>query len=99
MENLVQQRKHLVLSLHYNDDNSYLFVNGKEIIKFKADKKNVNFSTRFSLGSISDEFSATESREVSLNRNVYDFSVDYNSNDNSDILNIHKYLMTKNNIK
>ena len=24
------------LSLHYNGDNSYLFVNGKEIINFKA---------------------------------------------------------------
>ena len=36
---------------------------------------------------------------VSLNRNMYDFSVDYNSIDKSDILNIHKYLMTKNNIK
>ena len=24
------------LSLHYNGDNSYLFVNGKEMIKFKA---------------------------------------------------------------
>ena len=99
MENLVQQRKHLVLSLHYNDDNSYLFVNGKEIIKFKADSKNVNFPTRFCLGSISDGFSATESREVSLNGNVYDFSVDYNSIDKSDILNIHKNLMSKNNIK
>ena len=40
-----------------------------------------------------------ESREVSLNGNVYDFSVDCNSIDRSDILNIHKYLMTKNNIK
>ena len=27
------------LSLHYNADNSYLFVNGKEIIKFKVDNK------------------------------------------------------------
>ena len=27
------------LSLHYNVDNSYLFVNGKQIFKFKADKK------------------------------------------------------------
>ena len=27
------------------------------------------------------------------------FSVDYNSIDKSDILNIHKYLMTKNNMK
>ena len=33
-------------SLHYNADNSYLFVNGKEIFKFKADNKNVNFPTR-----------------------------------------------------
>ena len=82
------------LSLHYNDNNSYLFVNGKEIIKFKAGNKNVNFPTRFCLGSISNGFSATESREVSLNGNVYDFSVDYNSIDKSDILNIHKYLMT-----
>ena len=87
------------LSLHYNADNSYLFVNGKEILRFKANNKNVNFPTRFCLGSISDGFSATESREVSLNGNVYDFSVDYNSIDKSDILNIHKYLMNKNNIK
>ena len=87
------------LSLHCNADNSYLFGNGKEIIKFKADNKNVNFPTRFRLGIISDGVGATESREVSLNGNVYDFSVDYNSVDKSDILNIHKNLMTKNNIK
>ena len=43
--------------------------------------------------------SSTESREVSLNRNVYHFSVDYNSIDKSDILNIHKYSTTKNNKK
>ena len=63
------------LSLHYNDDNSYLFVNGKEIFKFKAENKNVNLPTRFCLGSISNGFSSLESREVSLNGNVYDFSV------------------------
>ena len=44
-------------------------------------------------------FSAIESRDVSLNRTVYDASIDYNSIDKSDILNIHKYLMTNNNIK
>ena len=89
----------LCLSLHYNADNSYLFVNGKEILKFKANNRNVNFPTQFCLGNISNGFSITESREVSLNGNVYDFSVDYNSIDKFDILNIHKYLMTKNNIK
>ena len=29
-------KKKLCLSLHYNRANSYLFVNGTEIIKFKA---------------------------------------------------------------
>ena len=77
------------MSLHCNADNSYFFVNGKEI--FKADNKNINFPTQFCLGSISNGFSATESREVSLYGNVYDFSVDYSSIDKSDILNIQKY--------
>ena len=39
------------------------------------------------------------SREVSLNGNVYDFSVGNNSIDKSDILSIHKYLITKNDIE
>ena len=86
-------------SLHFNADNSYLFVNGKEISKFKTNNKNVNFPAQFCLGSISNRSRATESREVSLNGNAYDFSVDYNSIEKSDTLNIHKYLMIKNNIK
>ena len=64
----------------------YLFVNGKEILKFKTDNKNINFPTQFCLRSISNGFSATESREVSLKENVYDFSVAYNSIAKSDIL-------------
>ena len=67
-----------------------------EIFKFKANNKNVNFLTQFGLESISNGFIATESKEVSLNGNVFDFSVSYNSIDKSDILDIHKYLMTKN---
>ena len=51
MKPLDNQKKSLVLillkqaklSLQYNADNSYLFVNGGEIFKFKADNKNVNF--------------------------------------------------------
>ena len=70
-----------------------------KIFKSKVDNKDVNFSTQFCLGSISNGFSAHESGEASLNGNLYDFSVDYNSIDKSDILNIHKYLMNKNNIK
>ena len=54
---------------------------------------NVDFPTQFCLGN------ATESREVSVNENIYDFSVNYHSIDKSDILNIHKYLLSKSNIK
>ena len=55
------------MSLHDDGDNNYLFINRKEIIKFKVDNKNVNFPTRFCLGSLSNEFSATEFEKVSLN--------------------------------
>ena len=53
--------------MHYNADNSYFFVNGKEVFKFKTDNKNFNFPTQFCLGSRSNGFSASGSREVSLN--------------------------------
>ena len=87
------------MSSHYNANNSYLFVNEKEIFKFNGDNKNVNFPTQFSLESISNGFSATESREVSLNGKVYDVSVNYNVIDKSGILDILKYVIIKNNIK
>ena len=41
--------------------------------------------------SISNGFGVLDSREVSLNGNVYVFSGDYNSIGKSDILNIQKY--------
>ena len=97
--NFSEAKTNFCLSLHHDADNSYLFVNGKKVFKFKANKKNVNFPTPFRQGSISVGFSTTDSSDVSLNGNVYDFSVDYNSIDKSDILNIRKYIMTKNNIK
>ena len=34
--NFTEQSKKLVLSLHYNGDNSYLFVNGSQGLKFKS---------------------------------------------------------------
>ena len=72
-----------------------MFFNGKEIFKFKAGNKDINFPTQFCLGSMSNRFSATDPSGASL----IDFSIDYNSIDTSDLLNTHKYLMTKNNIK
>ena len=75
----------------YNGDNSYLFVNGKEIYKFKANIKNVDFPSQIYLGSISNKFWAI-SREVSLKEKVYDFSFDYTATDKSNILMV-KYNM------
>ena len=76
-----------------------MFVNGKEIFQFKTNNKYANFLTQFCLGSVSNGFNATERREVSVKGNVFDFSVDYNAIDRSDIFKIHMCLMAKINIK
>ena len=77
--------------MYYNADNSYLFLNGKEIYKFKASNKNNNFPCQCCLGSISNKFDYAESEELSFKGNVYDFSVDYNAIDKFSILNVHQY--------
>ena len=76
--------------MHYNSDNSYLFVNGQETYKFKANNKNVNFLSQFCLGSMSDKFDYVDS---SLKGNVYDFPADYDTIGKTSILDIHKNLM------
>ena len=85
------------LSLHYNRANSYLFVNGSEIIKFKAKDSEI-VANSLCLGNISKDLSLNNMKDTGLNGYVYDFSVDYDAIAVDDILNIHKYLMKKNNI-
>ena len=48
--------KKLCLRLHYNGANSYLFINGTEIIKFKAKDSEI-VSTPLCLGNISKDWS------------------------------------------
>ena len=84
--------------MHDSVYNSYLFVNRKEIYKFKINN-NKHYSSHFCLGSISSKFDSVKSEEVSSKGNVYDFSCDFNAIDKFNILNIHKYLITKNNMK
>ena len=81
-----------------NIDNNYLFVDGKEIYKFKACNKNNNFPAQNYLENISNEFDRVDTEKVSSEGNVYDFSFDYNAIDKSNISNIHKYLMIKNSV-
>ena len=35
-QNFTQTNKKFVLSLHYDNNDSYLFINGKQVLKFKA---------------------------------------------------------------
>ena len=44
---LVKQTQNFVRGLHSNADNSYLFVNGKEIFKFKIDNEMLTFQLNF----------------------------------------------------
>ena len=85
------------LSLHYNGANSYLFVNGKEIVKFKAENSEI-VATPLCLGSISKDWSTDKMKKTGLYGYVHDFSVDYNDTDVDDVKDIHKYLMKKKNI-
>ena len=90
--------KKFCLSLHYNGDSSYLFVNGKEIINFKAKDSEI-VPYLLCLGNISKTFTTPYRLETRLFGYVYNFSVDYWAIANDKILDIHKYLMQKNNIK
>ena len=84
--------------MHYNGANSYLFVNDTEIIKFKAKYSEIN-PYELCLGNISkDWWSIDNIKKTGLEDCVYDFSVDYDAIEVSDIFDIHKYLMEKNGI-
>ena len=78
------------LSLHYNGANSYLFVNGTEMIKFKAKDSEID-SNILCLGNISKDFSVSNMKKKGLYGTVYEFSVDYGDISVDNILNIHKY--------
>ena len=72
--------KTFCLSLHYNGANSYLFVNGTEIIKFKAKDSKI-VASPLCLGNISKDWSVNNKKDTELNGYIYDFSVDYNATD------------------
>ena len=50
------------------------------------------------LGNISKDFYVNNMKKTGLNGYVYDFSVDYNIIDTSNIIDIHKYFMNKHDI-
>ena len=73
--------------MHYNGANSYLFVNGTKIIKFKAKDSQISAYSLW-LGNISKDWSQDNMKKNGFNGYIYDFSADYNAIAVSDILDI-----------
>ena len=87
--NFTITKKKFFLSLHYNRANSYLFVNGKEICKFKAKDPEI-VAGPLCLGNISENWSIDNMKRTGFNGDIYDFSVDCDATDVDDIKDIHK---------
>ena len=86
--NFAVTKKKFCLSLNYNGANSYLFLNGTEIYKFKAKDSEI-VATPLYLGNISKDWSADNIKRTEFNGYIYDFSVDYYATDVDDIKDIH----------
>ena len=98
-QNFTQPNKKFVLSLHYNDNDSYLFINGKQELKFKAKSDQVIKEKRLCIGNLSTQWTTSESEKTGLYGNIYDFVVDYKRVKSVKyIYDMHRYLMIKHNI-
>ena len=64
-----KKNKKLSLSLHYNGANSYLFVNGTEIYKFKAKDSEIAASP-LCLGNISRDWSVDNMKKKNNNNRI-----------------------------
>ena len=95
--NFTVTKKKFSLSLYYNGANSYLFVNGTEIYKFKVKGSEI-VASPLCLGNISKDWATDNMKRTGFTGYVYDFSVDYDDIAVDDIKNTHKYLMEKNDI-
>ena len=70
------------------------FVNGKEIIKFKA-KDLETVANSICLGNISKDFSERNMKKTGLYGSAYYFGIDHNVIAVDDLLDIHNYLYKK----
>ena len=91
--NFTEQEKQKVLF----ELNSYLFVNSREIYKFKVKYSEI-VVTPLCLEKISKDWTVDNMKKTGLNRYVYEFSAAYDAIAVDDVLDIKKYLMKKNNL-
>ena len=87
-----------MLSLHYNGDDRYLFVNGRQELNFKC-KTDQLVKEKLWIGNLSDQWTTSESEKTRLYGNIYDFLVDYDQIVGvKAIYDMYRYLMIKHNI-
>ena len=97
-KNFTDPGKKFMLSLHYNGDDSYLFVNGRQELKFKC-KTDQLVKEKLCIGNLSDQWTTSESEKTGLYGSIYDFVVDYEQIVGvKAIYDMHRYFMTKHNI-
>ena len=95
--NFTDPGKNFIISLHYNGDESYFFVNVRQELKFKAKTELVK--EKLYIGNLSDQWTTSESEKTGLFGNIYDFVVDYEQIVGvKTIYDVHRYLMIKHNI-
>ena len=94
---LQNQKKVFVLRLHFNGNNSFLFVNLK-LHQLKAKDLAMKLYP-LCLVNIWKDFTINNIKKTALKGNVTVFSVDYKVIDANHILDIHRYLLKENMIK
>ena len=96
--NFTDPGKNFLIRLHYNGDESYFFVNGRQELKFKP-KTDQLVKEKLCIGNLMDQWTVSESEKTGLYRNTYDFVVDYEQIVGlKTIYDMHRYSMTKYNI-
>ena len=96
-QNFTAANKKFVLSLDYNSDNPYLFINGKRELKFKAKDDQIVIEI-LCLENNSDNWIAANAQKTGFWGKIFHFAVDYTSTNIGDIYNVHRYLLKKRSI-
>ena len=90
--NFTQPRKKIVLCLHYDGSNGFLFVNARQIYKFKVNGSEIKYYA-LCLVNILKDFTINNLKKIGLKESAKFFSADFNPIDTNHILDIHRYLV------
>ena len=84
--------------MHYNGEDNYSFVNGRQELKFKA-KTDQLVKEKLWIGNLNDQWTTSESEKTGTYGKIYDFVVDCEQISGiKTIYDMHRYLIIKHNI-